>query len=407
VRLLRSRPVRKFVRNRLGMAALAIILLYTLIGALGILGDQALAHPRLRILPQVLRLISVKEAEQRIGPGTLRGLRLQSEPSKRLDQAMFYIDLAEKALKARDRDQAIADSALAERRLAPLTPDRTQEILDTALEAYDELSGADDLAAVDGLESKLQTIESAALELMPIPDGRAGALYRFRTLLGTDRQGRSILIRSLYSISVALKVGVIVGLFAVAFGSTLGAAAAFFRGWVDHAVQWLYSTFSSIPNLVLLALLVYMFTGSKVDGTLIPVYFALGATFWIGPCRVVRGEVFKIRELEYVQAATAIGFRRGYIVLRHILPNTIHLMLINFSLLFIAAIKSEVILTFLGLGVKKGASWGIMISQATQEVINGFFWQIGSATAFMFVLVLAFNIVSDALQDAFDPKHVG
>jgi peptide/nickel transport system permease protein len=81
-------------------------------------------------------------------------------------------------------------------------------------------------------------------------------------------------------------------------------------------------------------------------------------------------------------------------------------MLINFSLLFIGAIKSEVILSFLGLGVKKGPSWGIMISQSGPEVTNGFFWQIGAATVFMFVLVLAFNILSDALQDVLDPKHV-
>ena len=85
---------------------------------------------------------------------------------------------------------------------------------------------------------------------------------------------------------------------------------------------------------------------------------------------------------------------------------TLHLMFINFSLLFIGAIKSEVILSFLGLGVKSGPSWGIMISQSGQEVINGFFWQIGTATALMFGLVLAFNVLSDSLQDAFDPKHI-
>jgi peptide/nickel transport system permease protein len=115
----------------------------------------------------------------------------------------------------------------------------------------------------------------------------------------------------------------------------------------------------------------------------------------------------KIKELEYVQAATAIGFSRFYVLIRHALPNTLHLMFINFSLLFIAAIKNEVVLSFLGLGVKSGTNWGLMIQESTQQVINGFYWQIGAATAFMFVLVLAFNILSDALQDAFDPKHVG
>jgi peptide/nickel transport system permease protein len=149
-----------------------------------------------------------------------------------------------------------------------------------------------------------------------------------------------------------------------------------------------------------------MFRGGSLDGTLIPVYAAFCMSFWISPCRVVRGEVMKIKELEYVQAASAIGFPSRRILLKHVVPNTAHLMFINFSLLFIGAIKAEVILSFLGLGVKNEPSWGVMINQAKAEVLNGFFWQIGAATFFMVVLVLAFNVLSDALQDAFDPKHV-
>jgi peptide/nickel transport system permease protein len=201
-------------------------------------------------------------------------------------------------------------------------------------------------------------------------------------------------------------VGLVAALVSVVLGGLLGAAAAFFGGWVDLFVIWLYSTFASIPYLVLLAVLAYAFTGTRWEGTLWPLYASFSITFWIGPCRVVRGEVLKLRELEYVQAATAVGFGRLYILLRHVIPNTTHLLLINFSLLFIAAIKSEVILSFLGLGVKRGPSWGIMISQASSEVVRGFFWQIGAATVFMFGLVLAFNVLTDALQDAFDPRHV-
>ncbi len=231
---------------------------------------------------------------------------------------------------------------------------------------------------------------------------------RWLLLLGTDRQGRSILQRAIYSVKVALQIGLVTALISVACGSLLGAAAAFYGGVIDHVVIWLYSTLSSIPNLVLLVLLAYLFTGTTVEDThpLIPVYAAFCLTYWIGPCRVVRGETLKIKELEYIQAATTVGFSRFYILLRHILPNTAHLILVNFSLLFIGAVKSEVILSFLGLGVKHGPSWGIMISHAKSEVVNGFFWQIGTATAFMFVLVLAFNILTDALQDAFDPKHL-
>jgi peptide/nickel transport system permease protein len=386
----RSRPVRKFVRSRMAIAALAVIGLYALVGCLGLAG-----------------VIGIRDAEQRVGPNTVRGFGLKSAPEKRLDHAAFYLDWVKKALRPADFEAARRDAALAERRVADLPKEELQRLVDEGFKKYDALAQQDEIDAVPDLAARLAEIEALGERVMPMPEGFRGLVYRFRMLAGTDRQGRSILMRSLYSVMVALQVGVVVGLASVVVGSILGALAAFFRGWVDQTVQWLYSTFSSIPNLVLLALLVYMFQGGRFDGTLVPVYVALSATFWIGPCRIVRGEVIKIRELEYVQAATAIGFGRVYVVMRHVLPNTIHLMLINFSLLFIGAIKSEVILTFLGLGVKKGASWGLMISQAAQEVINGFFWQIGTATAFMFVLVLAFNILSDALQDAFDPKHVG
>jgi peptide/nickel transport system permease protein len=112
--------------------------------------------------------------------------------------------------------------------------------------------------------------------------------------------------------------------------------------------------------------------------------------------------------MEYIHAARTAGFSSFHILLRHVIPNTAHLMLINFSLLLIGAIKSEVILSFLGLGVKGQPSWGIMIRDAGNngDVVTGFFWEIGTATVLMFGLVLAFNILSDALQDAFDPKHV-
>jgi peptide/nickel transport system permease protein len=246
-------------------------------------------------------------------------------------------------------------------------------------------------------------------------------------LLGTDKQGRSILLRAIWSVRVAMLVGFVTGTVSVVFGTLLGLLAGYFGGWIDHVVNWLYSTFASIPNIVLLIVLSFAFSGGEFDDmlnrwtgglvrtligvpvqeTLIPVFIAFCATYWIGPCRVIRGEALKLRELEYVQAAQVLGYGRMRILLRHMLPNVAHLMLINFSLLFIGAIKSEVILSFLGLGVKKGPSWGIMISQSGQEVINGFYWQIGAATVFMFGLVLAFNVLSDALQDIFDPRHVG
>jgi peptide/nickel transport system permease protein len=105
-----------------------------------------------------------------------------------------------------------------------------------------------------------------------------------------------------------------------------------------------------------------------------------------------------------VQAARMMGYDSWHILFRHVMPNTMHVVLVNFALLFVGAIKSEVILSYLGLGVQGEPSWGIMINQARAELINGFYWQIGAATFAMFGLVLCFNLFADALQDALDPK---
>ena len=300
--------------------------------------------------------------------------------------------------------------------------DVIRKMVEQAESLRKEIDQLPNLNHADGVGAKLTQLEEMTNALAQPLTGRQNFGRNFKLLLGTDRQGRSILLRALYSIKVAVQIGMVTAIISVFVGSLLGAAAGYFGGIVDLLVTWLYTTFASIPNLILLVLLAYVFSEwpafeklsnkpgwlSWVNFDLLPVYVAFCCTFWIGPCRVIRGETLKIKSLEYVHAARTLGLSPFTILRRHILPNTVHLMLINFSLLLIGAIKSEVILSYLELGVKSGASWGIMIRDASsgQEVINGFFWQIGAATAFMFVFVLAFNILSDALQDAFDPKHV-
>ena len=299
--------------------------------------------------------------------------------------------------------QSLQESMDAAFDLSPMDPIYDEQLVERLAAAVVDAGPGIDAAVYKSLDD----LEPILTDMYPVPEGLGGLVYKFRMMLGTDQQGRSIMLRALYSAKVAIQVGVVVSFVAVLFGSLIGAAAGYFGGITDHAVIWLYSTFSSIPYLVLLVVLAFMFTGSMFEGTLVPLYVAFSLTYWIGPCRVTRGETLKLRSLDYVQAAQALGASKWRILTRHIIPNTSHLMFINMSLLFIGAIKGEVVLTFLGLGLKNGASWGIMISQSKPEVVAGFFWQIGAATFFMFVLVLAFNVLTDALQDAFDPKHVG
>jgi ABC-type dipeptide/oligopeptide/nickel transport system permease subunit len=236
-------------------------------------------------------------------------------------------------------------------------------------------------------------------------DARVGDNYETPSLrsaahwLGTDRQGRSIFLRALYSTKIAFGVGLVTAILGAAIGALLGSIAGYFGKNLDDLIVYLYSTLQSIPYLILLIALTYI-AGKGLTG----IYIALGATSWVGPCRVVRGEVLKLREAEYVQSARAMGYGTWRILLRHILPNTFHLVLVYSALLFVGAIKSEVILSFLGLGVQGAPSWGIMIDQARAELINGFYWQLGAAIAAMFGLVLSFNVFADALQDALDPK---
>lgn len=404
-----------------------------------ILDGLALAERRVAALPpEQLREIHTKGVEEFDSQAELRGLRSKflqidlaienvrlnaskyaspsegDDPEVLLDEVSLSLEeiaiLLDEAADAIPETSSISDIDLAilEDAAAAMYDDPTPDPLYDAdlLETIDS-AVKERLEGIDAeVNAKLDAIEPIVAELFPLPDGVEGGLYKLRLLLGTDRQGRSIFIRAVYSAKVAIQVGLVVSLIAVLFGSILGAAAGYFGGIADHLIIWLYSTFSSIPYLVLLVVLAFMFTGSKVEGTLIPLYVAFCLTYWIGPCRVTRGEALKLKQLDYVQAAQALGAGRTRILLKHIIPNTAHLMFINLSLLFIGAIKGEVVLTFLGLGLKEGASWGIMINQSKSEVVSGFFWQIGAATFFMFVLVLAFNVLTDALQDAFDPKHV-
>jgi len=192
-------------------------------------------------------------------------------------------------------------------------------------------------------------------------------------------------------------------------GLILGSVAGFYGRKVDAVIVWMFSTLNSIPGIILLIAMKYAFKGVTVLGLDLTgihgIYLALGLISWTGTCRLVRAETMKIRELDYVLGARAIGTSRPMILLRHVLPNVVHLGIINFSLGFVGAIKAEVMLSYLGLGVTGGtASWGRMINSARQDLFIGRWWELTAAVAAMFVLVLALNIFGDRLRDALDPK---
>lgn len=230
---------------------------------------------------------------------------------------------------------------------------------------------------------------------------------------GTDIFGLSVWRKAIYGTKVSLTVAMLASLISIAIGLPLGAIAGFFGKWVDEIIVWFYSTLQSIPYILLIMAFAFvlrdkvLFKGSSHEiplSGMTAVYLAIGLTSWVGLCRMIRGEVIKHKQREYVTAARAFGCGDLYIIFRHVLPNVLHLVIIDFSLRFVGFIHAEVILSYLGLGAKDQPSWGVMIDDARLELSRGVWWQMAAATAAIFFFSLALNIFGDALRDAIDPR---
>jgi peptide/nickel transport system permease protein len=220
---------------------------------------------------------------------------------------------------------------------------------------------------------------------------------------GGDRLGRDVLAKAIKGTEISVFVGVMAALAATVLGTLLGALGGFFGGKVGDFLEWVYNVFESIPNI----LLIFAFAavvGRGVQGVVI----ILALTGWTGMYRQVRAEFIKHSAREYVRAAEAIGAGAASRMFRHILPNVSHVILVRMSLLVVGFIKYEVILSYLGLGVRVDqVSWGTMLAEAQSELILGHWWQLATATLFMAVFVTAFSMMADAWRDALDPKLRG
>lgn len=218
---------------------------------------------------------------------------------------------------------------------------------------------------------------------------------------GADKWGQDVLLKTIKGAETSILVGLLSALLAVVIGTFLGAIAGYFGGWVDDVLNWFYNIFTSIPYL----LLVLAIAAVLQQKGILSIVLILGLTGWTGVFRLIRAEYMKHKSREYVLAAKAIGvshLRRMFI---HIFPNVSHIALVQISILVVAFIKSEVILSFLGFGVPVGVvSWGSMLNEAQSELILGKWWQLAAASIAMAVLVTAFSMFTDALRDALDPK---
>ena len=255
-----------------------------------------------------------------------------------------------------------------------------------------------DISDVDPLAPRYKEWAERAARYRTVEKPRAQTLP-----FGADRLGRDVLSKAVKATQTSVFVGLMAALVATAIGTLLGALAGFFGGVVNDFLEWVYSVFTAIPDILLILSFAVIF-GRGIGS----VALILALVGWTGVYRQVRAEFIKHATREYVRSAEAIGASAASRMFRHILPNVSHVILVRMSLLVVGFIKYEVILSYLGLGVGvDDVSWGTMLSEAQSELILGYWWQLVAATAFMAVFVTAFSLMADAWRDALDPKLRG
>lgn len=239
-------------------------------------------------------------------------------------------------------------------------------------------------------------------------------------VLGTDKVGQDVFYQALKSVRTGLVIGTLTTLVMLPLALFMGIAAGYFKGWIDDAIQYIYTTLNSIPGVLLIAAAILMLqvymnnhpenfitVAERADMRLLFLCIILGMTSWTGLCRILRGETLKLREAEYVLAARSLGAGSLAILHRHILPNLMHIVMIAIVLDFSGLVLAEAVLSYIGVGVDPSMiSWGNMINSARLEMARDpiVWWSLAAAFVSMFILVLAANLFADVVRDAFDPR---
>jgi peptide/nickel transport system permease protein len=239
-------------------------------------------------------------------------------------------------------------------------------------------------------------------------------------ILGTNKIGEDTLFETIKSIRTGLVIGTLTTLVMLPFAIFFGIYAGYFGGWRDDLIQYVYTTLSSIPSVLLISaavlslqifisnhLRLFPTLENRADARLLALCVILGITSWTSLCRLLRAETLKLREMDYVKAAIAMGVKNMKILYRHILPNVTHIVLITVVIDFSMLVLAEAVLSYVGVGVDPiTPSWGNMINSARLDLAREpvVWWPLFSAFIFMFLLVLSANLFADALREALDPR---
>ena len=247
-------------------------------------------------------------------------------------------------------------------------------------------------------------------------------LSRQLHIFGTGQIGQDIFYYAVKSIRTGLVIGILTTLFMMPVALFAGIAAGYFGGWIDDVIQYIYTTLSSIPGVLLITASVlsiqtyianhpnyFKTLAQNADAQLLALCIILGMTSWTSLCRLLRAETLKLREIDFVLAAQALGSSSFRIIRKHLLPNVLHIVIITLVLDFSFLVLAEAVLSYVGVGVSPMTiSWGNMINVARLELARDpvVWWPMFAAFTFMFTLVLASNLFADAVRDAFDPHAV-